>query len=71
MMDFRIVPHRVISSKNMIEVLLDGVVVATIATTGLDSIHVMSAYFDRHWFAQVASAAAYPSAAAHRTASSN
>jgi hypothetical protein len=28
MMDFRIVPHRVISSKNMIEVSLDGVVVS-------------------------------------------
>ena len=49
MIDFRIAPHRVIAGKNVVEVVLDGNVVATIAATGIDGIQVMSAHLDKHW----------------------
>ena len=42
--DFRIAPHRVIARKNIVEVVLDGDVVATIAANGIDSIQIMSAH---------------------------
>ncbi len=34
MIDFRMAPHRVIAGKNIVEVVLDGNVVATIAAKG-------------------------------------
>ena len=49
MIDFRIAPHRVIAGKNVVEVVLDGNVVATIAATGIDGIQVMSAHLAKHW----------------------
>ncbi len=47
--DFRIAPHRAIAGKNVVEVLLSGNVVATIAATGIDGIEVRSAHFNKHW----------------------
>ena len=49
MIDFRIAPHRVIAGKNIVEVMLDGNVVATIAANGIDGIQVMSAHLNDHW----------------------
>jgi hypothetical protein len=49
MIDFRIAPHRAIAGKNVVEVLLNGNVVATIATNGIDGIEVRSAHFNKHW----------------------
>ena len=36
MIDFRMAPHQVIAVKNIVEVLLDGAVVATIAADGIE-----------------------------------
>ncbi|MGB7097538.1 MAG: hypothetical protein WBD95_02055 [Xanthobacteraceae bacterium] len=49
MIDFRIAPHRVIAGKHMVEVVLDGNVVATIAANGIDGIQVLSAHLNDHW----------------------
>ena len=49
MIDFKIAPHRAIAGKNVIEVLLNGNVVATIAANGIDGIEVRSAHFNKHW----------------------
>ena len=49
MIDFRMVPHRVIAGKNVVEVTLDGKVVATIAATGIDGIQISSAHLSKHW----------------------
>ncbi|MGB7099458.1 MAG: hypothetical protein WBD95_11940 [Xanthobacteraceae bacterium] len=49
MIDFRTAPDRVIAGKNVIEVVLDGNVVATIAAIGIDGIQIMSAHLDKHW----------------------
>ena len=39
----------VIAGKNIVEVVLDGNVVATIAANGIDGIQVMSAHLNGHW----------------------
>ena len=49
MIDFRIAPHRVFAGKNIVEVVLDGNVVATIAANGIDGIQVLSAHLSNHW----------------------
>ena len=49
MIDFRMAPHRVIAGKNIVGVLLDGAVVATIAANGIDGIQVLSANLNDHW----------------------
>jgi len=49
MMDFRIAPHRVVAGKNIVEVVLDGNLVATIAANGIDGIQVLSAHLSDHW----------------------
>jgi hypothetical protein len=49
MIDFKITPHRAIAGKNVVEVLLNGNVVAIIAATGIDGIQILSAHFDKHW----------------------
>ena len=49
MIDFRMAPHRVIAGKHIVEVLLDGAVVATIAANGIDGIQVLSANLNDHW----------------------
>jgi hypothetical protein len=49
MIDFRIAPHRVIAGRNVVEVRLDGKVVATIAATGIDGIQILSAHITKHW----------------------
>ena len=49
MIDFRIAPHRAITGRNIVEVLLNGKVVAQIASTGIDGIQVASAHFNKHW----------------------
>ena len=49
MIDFRIAPHRVIAGKHMVEVVLDGNVVATIAANGIHGIQVLSAHLNDHW----------------------
>ena len=38
MIDFRIAPHRVMARKNIVEVVLDGNVVATIAANRIDGV---------------------------------
>ena len=48
MIDFRISPHRVIAGKNIVEVLLNGNVVATIAAAGIEGIQIISAHFNTH-----------------------
>jgi glyoxylate carboligase len=49
MIDFRMAPHRVIAGKNVVEVMLDGKVVATIAATGIEGIQILSAHVTKHW----------------------
>jgi hypothetical protein len=49
MIDFRIAPHRAIAGKNVVEVTLDGNVVARIAATGIDGIQVLSAHVNKYW----------------------
>ena len=49
MIDFKIAPHRAIAGRNIVEVLLNGKIVATIASTGIDGIQVASAHFKKHW----------------------
>ncbi len=38
-----------IAGKNIVEVMLDGNVVAAVAANGIDGIQVMSAHLNSHW----------------------
>ena len=49
MIDFRIAPHRMIAGKNIVEVVLDGNVVAAIAANEIEGIQIMSAHLNDHW----------------------